>query len=121
MDHIRLVNMVFYAHHGVEESERAMGRRFAVDVDLELDLAAAAASDDLTETVDYAAVYRSIGDIMGSQRFSLVEAAAERVAERILDEQPRVRALTVRVRKQEPPVGGLMDHVEVELTRTRKD
>ena len=120
-DRIRLVNIVFYGHHGVDESERALGRRFAVDVELELDLRAAAACDDLAQTVDYAAVYRMVHEVVASAQFSLIETLAERVAQRILDEHAQVRSVTVRARKQEPPVGGLIDHVEVELTRTRED
>lgn len=120
-DRIRLANIVFYGHHGVDEAERALGRRFSVDVELELDLRAAAARDDLAQTVDYAAVYRSVHEVGTSMQFSLVEALAENVARRILAEHRQVRSVTVRARKQEPPVGGLIDHVEVELTRTRED
>jgi dihydroneopterin aldolase len=119
-DRIRLVNMVFYAHHGVDEGERALGRRFAIDAELELDLRPAAAGDDLAETVDYAAVYGLIRDTTQAEQFALIETLAERIAQRILAEHPRVRSVTVRARKQEPPVGGLMDHVEVQLTRARE-
>jgi dihydroneopterin aldolase len=118
-DRIRLANIIFYGHHGVDEAERAMGRRFAVDVELELDLRAAAAEDDLARTADYAAVYRLVREVGTASRFSLVETLAERIAQRVLAEHEQVRSVTVRARKQEPPVGGLMDHVEVELTRDR--
>jgi len=120
-DRIKLANMVFYAHHGVDESERAMGRRFLIDVELELDLRPAAASDDLTQTVDYVEVYRSVRALCESQQFSLIETLADRVAQRILAEHSQVESITVWARKQEPPVGGLIDHVEVRLTRTRED
>ena len=117
-DRIKLADMVFYAHHGVDESERTMGRRFAIDVELELDLRSASATDDLTQTVDYVEVYRSVKELCESQQFSLIETLADRVARRILSEHPPVSSVTVWARKQEPPVGGLIDHVEVRLTRT---
>ena len=50
---ITLSNMVFYGYHGDLPEENTLGQRFMIDLVLTLDIAAAAASDDLNKTVDY--------------------------------------------------------------------
>lgn len=117
-DCIRIVNMTFYGHHGVQESERELGGRFAIDVELYLDLAAAGQSDDLAQTVDYKAVYDLVRGIEGGQRYQLLEALAHDVAEALLANFI-VEEVVVRARKQSVPLGGLIDHTEVEIRRRR--
>ncbi len=87
------MNMTFYGHHGVEESERELGGRFAVDVELYLDLEPAGS------TVDYKAVYKLVQKIEGARNYELVEALAHDVAEAIIA-QFAVDEVVVRVRKQ---------------------
>jgi len=114
-----LVNMSFYGYHGVHSEERRMGKKFAIDVELTLDLQPAGSTDDLTHTIDYAAVYGLIREIEGSKQYSLLEALAEDIARRLLERFPAQQVI-VRTRKSEVPVGGLMDYAEVEITRTRR-
>jgi len=116
-DCIRIMNMTFYGHHGVEESERELGGRFAVDVELYLDLEPAGSTDDLTKTVDYKAVYKLVREMEGARNYELVEALAHDVAESILA-QFAVDEVIVRVRKQSVPLGGLIDYTEAEIRRS---
>ena len=116
MDRIRIHNMSFYGHHGVDASERDLGGRFHVDVELGLDLRPAGISDDVRDTVDYKAVYELVAEIQGSRRFRLLEAFAHVVAE-ALTGRFQVDEVTVRVRKSSVPLGGLIDYAEVEVTR----
>ena len=116
-DCIRIMNMTFYGHHGVEESERELGGRFAVDVELYLDLESAGSTDDLTKTVDYKAVYELVREMEGARNYELVEALAHDVAESILA-QFAVDEVIVRVRKQSVPLGGLIDYTEAEIRRS---
>ena len=118
-DRIRLINMSFYGYHGVHSEERRMGKKFYIDVELALDLSAAGRSDDLTKTVDYAEVYALIREIESARQYSLLEALAEDIAQRLLERFP-AHEVVVRTRKTEVPVGGVMDYVEVEITRKRK-
>ena len=118
-DCIRIVNMTFYGHHGVEQSERELGGRFAVDVELYLDLEPAGATDDLSQTVDYKAVYGLVRDVESARNYELVEALAHDVAEGILDSFDKVDEVVVRVRKQSVPLGGLIDHTEAEIRRSK--
>ncbi len=116
MDTIRIHNMSFYGHHGVEASERDLGGRFHVDVELGLDLRAAGESDEVGDTVDYKAVYQLVSGIQRANRFRLLEALAQACAQAILDRFD-VEEVTVRVRKTGVPLGGLIDYAEVEITR----
>jgi len=52
-DRIALTGLRVRGHHGVLPSERRAGQEFVVDVSLDLDLAPAALSDDVADTVDY--------------------------------------------------------------------
>lgn len=116
MDRVRIQNMSFYGHHGVDAAERDLGGRFHVDVELGLDLCAAGASDEIADTVDYKAVYDLVAQIQGANRFRLLEAFAHAIAEAILT-RFAVEEVTVRVRKSSVPLGGLIDYAEVEITR----
>lgn len=119
MDIIRIHNMSFYGYHGVDASERDLGGRFNVDVEMSLDLGPAGVSDAIDDTVDYKAVYDLVAGIQSSNSFQLLEAFAHAVAEGILASFT-VEQVTVRVRKASVPLGGLIDHAEVEITRQRR-
>ncbi|MHB9134144.1 MAG: 5-formyltetrahydrofolate cyclo-ligase [Armatimonadota bacterium] len=118
-DHLRLRNMTFYGHHGAFPQEREQGIRLAVDLDLRLDLQVPGRTDDLSTTVNYPAVYRLINHIQSNREFALFEALADEIALAVLQEFSSVAAVTVTARKFHPPVGGLMDAFEVEITRSR--
>lgn len=117
-DCIRIVNMAFYGYHGVDPSERALGGRFAIDVELYRDLSAAGKSDDLSQTVDYKAVYDLISRIQSESNFQLLEALAHAIAEGLLGDFD-VDEVVVRARKRSVPLGGLIDYAEVEIRRAR--
>ena len=119
-DTIRLVGLAFYGYHGVTAAEKETGRMFEVDCELELDLAAAAESDRLADTVDYRTVYQLIKETVEGTAFALVEALAGRLAGIILDTLP-VRRVTLKVRKLHPPIAGPVKYIEVELTRYQTD
>ncbi|MEO8246584.1 MAG: dihydroneopterin aldolase [Chloroflexota bacterium] len=119
MSRISIHGMRFMGRHGVHLEERMEPHPFEVDVDLETDLAAAAVSDDLADTVDYSAVFEQVRARVQEDSFRLIEALAGAIAEDVLAAQPRVSGLRVRVRKPEAPLPGEFDTVEVELTRER--
>ncbi len=109
---VRLVNAVFYAHHGVMQEEHRIGGRYEVDVDMMIDLEAAARADDLSKTVDYERIYSIVEHIVTANRFYLIERLAYLIARKIMDEYELVEAIEVAVRKPNPPVGGTCDHAE---------
>ena len=120
MDIIRLKNMQFYGFHGVSESEKHLGGRFEVDLEMELPLKKSCDSDDLNDTVDYEKIYKIVDSCIKKDKFYLIEALANSIAVDVLDIFP-INSLLVRVRKPHAPVKGVLDTVEVELERKKED
>ncbi len=109
---VRLINAVFYAHHGVMQEEHRIGGRYEVDVSVDLDFKAAAETDDLSRTVDYERIYRLVQELVTRNRFYLIEKLAYLIAQRVLDAYACVQGIEVTVRKPNPPVGGPCDRAE---------
>lgn len=110
---VRLVNAVFYAHHGVMEEEHRIGGRYEVDVSMDLDVREAAATDDLSKTVDYERVYALVREIVTGANAYLIERLAVQIAEAVVSAYPAIAYAEVTVRKPNPPVGGPTDRAEV--------
>jgi dihydroneopterin aldolase len=87
-----------FGFHGVLPAERELGQRFVVDLHLELASAVATESDDLADTVDYAALADAVAAIVAGPPVALLERLAGAIADRALAE-PGARAVTVTVRK----------------------
>ena len=116
---IRIRNAVFYAYHGVLQEEQNVGGKFEIDVDMWCDISAAAETDSLQRTVDYEKVYAYLHQIVLSQKYYLIEALAHTIAVGLLRDFPPIERVMVRLRKPHPPVRGVVDHVEVEITLQR--
>jgi 7,8-dihydroneopterin aldolase/epimerase/oxygenase len=117
---IRLHNAVFYAYHGVLTDEQNLGGKFEVDVDLHCDLARGTKSDNLLDTVNYERVYDCVRTLVLDKKHFLLETLASSIGKGILKNFSKVNSVTIRVRKPGAPVKGVIDHVEVELTETRR-
>ena len=95
---IRLVNAVFYAHHGVTKEEHQVGGRYEVDVAMSLDFEEAAETDKLSNTVDYEGVYGLVHQIVTGNKFYLIEKLAVLISRSIMDGYPLVNTVEVTVR-----------------------
>jgi len=109
---VRLVNAVFYAHHGVMQEEHRIGGRYEVDVSMDLNFEEAAREDDLNKTVDYERVYRLVQELVTNNRFYLIERLAYLIGQKVLGVYDFVDGVEVTVRKPNPPVGGTCDSAE---------
>lgn len=118
-DRVSIRGMVFHAYHGAGKEERALGQKFVVDLDLFADLREAGRKDQLSSTVDYSKVYKVVKKVVEGEKFSLLEALAEAIAATIRRQVPRIKGLTVRVRKSGLYLEGVLDCVEVEIHRAR--
>lgn len=116
MDRILIASIWEEGVHGVLPEEKLRPQPFEVDVELCVDLRAAGESDDLDDTVDYGALTDAIRAIVAGESHQLIERLAARVAETCRAD-PRVTAVTVEVRKTEPPIEGAIGHVAVRIER----
>jgi dihydroneopterin aldolase len=117
-DCVRLKEVVLNAHVGCTEEERLVTSSIVIDVDMWADLEPAARSDDITAAVDYRRAYEVIASVGSSREFNLLEALAGRVAGELMKTFD-LHMVTVRARKPNPPVGGIVGWAEVEITRRR--
>lgn len=111
---ISIENMEFYAYHGCFEEEQKIGTRFQVDLNMEVDTSLSEISDNLNDTVDYLAVYQSVKDEM-MKPSKLLEHVARRILNRVGRDFANVKYARVKVKKMNPPLGGKIEYVAVEL------
>ena len=116
---LRIRNAVFYAYHGAQEDEQNLGGKFEIDVEMYCDLSAAAESDSLEKTVDYEKAYGFVQQVALSKKYYLIEALGNTIAKGLLTKFHTIDAVTVRIRKPHPPVKGVVDYVEVEISQRR--
>ena len=119
MDKIVLSDMHFFGYHGVFPEENKLGQQFIVDLDLRLDLAAAAASDELADAVNYADIHALVRSIVEGPPVKLIEALAHNIASAVLATYTNIHEATVAVTKPNPPFDITFDGVTVELRRRR--
>ena len=111
---IAINGMLFYAHHGCFEQERTIGTHFIVDLKMEVDTRKAEESDNIADTVNYLGVYQVVKREMG-QPSHLLEHVARRIGDAVLLQFPDTKNVVVKVSKVNPPLGGQMESVSVEV------
>ena len=118
-DRIRLAGLSAVGHHGVFDHERVDGQDFVVDLTVWVDLAAAAASDDLADTLDYGALAQRAADIVGGPPRNLIETVAAEIVEDVMGDE-RVHAVEVVVHKPSAPIPLTFADVAVVARRSRR-
>jgi 7,8-dihydroneopterin aldolase/epimerase/oxygenase len=119
-DRIALRGLRVRGHHGVLEHERRNGQEFVVDVTAWLDLAPAAASDDLVDTLHYGELAERVAEIVAGPPADLIETVAVRIADEVLTDA-RVAAVEVTLHKPQAPIPLDFADVAVVVHRTRTD
>ncbi|MEU1686093.1 dihydroneopterin aldolase [Micromonospora sp. NPDC005707] len=117
-DRIELTGLRAHGRHGVYDFERAQGQEFVVDAVLELDLAPAARSDEVADTVHYGELAEKLVAVVTGEPVNLIETLADRLLAVCLAE-PLVTAATVTVHKPEAPIPHTFRDVAVTMRRTR--
>lgn len=117
-DVITLSGLEVFAHHGVFDFEREKGQRFLIDAEVQVDLRAAAAGDDLLRTVHYGELAEAIVAAVESDPVDLIETVAERVAEVAL-RFPAVAEVRATIHKPDAPIDAVFSDVSVTVVRRR--
>lgn len=118
---IRIKKATFYGYHGVRSEEQSVGGKFEADVDIFTDFEKAAKNDSLSDTIDYQKVYSFMYHLALDQKYYLIESLAVKIANELLVKFPAIEKVAVRVRKNNPPLGGVADCVEAEVIKKRSD
>ena len=118
MTKITIEKMHFFAHHGCFEEEQLIGTNFEVDVTIQTDTTEAEKTDDLSKTIDYQSVYAAIREEMDIPS-KLLEHVGKRILDRLFFEFPEAEKITLKISKLNPPVGGQVERVRIEMKRER--
>lgn len=116
---IEIEGLEFFAYHGLLEDERKYGQVFLVDLRLELSDCPACESDDINETVDYAAVADRVEAVVTGNRYFLLERLAGAIADAVLEHFAGVDRVRVRVAKAQPPLSQKLNRLSVAVERRR--
>jgi len=119
-DRVFIHGLSLHAYHGVMAHEAKVGQTFTLDLELAIDLTAAARSDKVVDTVSYDKVVDCVSEAFCAQRFRLIEATAGRVADAVLTAFPRVTSVMVTIHKPHAPIAATFSDVGVTLLRTRQ-
>ena len=115
---IKLKNIRTYSYHGCLIEEGKIGSDYTVDLEVKTDLRKSALSDNLEDTVDYVLLNRIVEEEMAI-RSQLLEHVAHRIIKRIFDEVAAISRITLAVSKLNPPIGGDVEAVTIEMEEYR--
>jgi dihydroneopterin aldolase len=118
LDQLRVTGIECYGYHGVFEHEKREGQLFVVDLTLGLDTRAAAASDDLRDTVDYGSLVAAVKEAVEADPVDLIETLAQRLADVCLRDV-RVEWARITVHKPDAPIEAIFGDVTLTITRER--
>ena len=121
MDTIIIKDLHIFAYHGVNIEEKINGQNFDIDITAEADLSAACRSDDLDDTVSYSKIVKRAVFAFTAEKYDLIEKAAQEIADILLREFPKLRAVEVTVKKPDAPVKADFGYVAVSIRRERHD
>jgi dihydroneopterin aldolase len=115
---IKLKNIRTYSYHGCLIEEGKIGSDYSVNLEVKTDLRKSALSDQLEDTVDYVHLNRIVEEEM-AVRSKLLEHIAHRIIKRIFDEVASISRITLAVSKLNPPIGGDVESVTIEMEEYR--
>ena len=114
MSIISIEGMEFFAHHGCFKEEQVIGTKFRIDLFMEVDTSTSEQSDRLKDTVNYQSVFQLVKKEMETPS-KLLEHVGHRILDRVKQKFPKVEHARIKIRKLNPPLGGKMDFVSLEL------
>ena len=113
-----LRGLEFYAYHGVPEAERAVGHRYAVDLEVEV-TGRAIDTDAIEDTVDYALLGERAVQVASATAYRTVERLAAAICEAVLENFPLVLRVRATVVKRLPPANLIAECAGVVVARER--
>jgi dihydroneopterin aldolase len=115
---IKLKNIRTFSYHGCLIEEGKIGSDYSIDLEIRTNLKQSAVSDNLKDTVDYVHLNRIVVEEM-AVRSNLLEHVAKRIIDRALLELETVSKIKVAVSKINPPIGGDVEAVTIEMEEER--
>ena len=113
---IRMKKIKFFGKHGVSISEKKRGGTFEIDLEFQSNIDKCFSTDDLNHTIDYSKIYKKINDSFHSSNYNLIETLGSKICNDLISSFP-IKKIKLIIRKINPPVGGLVESVEIEINR----
>ncbi len=118
LDTLRIRGIRGYGYTGYFEAEQTLGQWFEVDLTLWLELAGCGASDELNQTVNYAAVVQRVTTLIETSRCHTIERLNTLVCEAVLDFE-MIQRVDATLTKLAAPIPGFSGRISVQMSRTR--
>ena len=115
---IKLKNIRTFSYHGCLIEESKIGSNYIVNLEIKTDLRKSSETDELKDTVDYVQLNTIVVEEMAI-RSQLLEHVAHRIITRIFKEIASVSRIIVAVSKLNPPIGGDVESVTIEMEEYR--
>ena len=112
--YIHLRNVRFHAFHGVMPQERRVGAYFLVNLRVGYPLEKSMQSDEVADTLNYAALYAVVREEMMTPS-NLLEQVAGRIADAVIKAFPQVTSIDLELTKENPPMGADCDGAGVKI------
>jgi dihydroneopterin aldolase/2-amino-4-hydroxy-6-hydroxymethyldihydropteridine diphosphokinase len=116
-DKLTITGLCVHAHHGVFPIENKQGQDFYVNATLYQSTRYAGLDDDLELSTNYGDVCHFITNYLQDNTFQLIEAAAERTTQALLEQFPLVEAVDFELCKPQAPIGLPFQNVSVSIHR----
>jgi dihydroneopterin aldolase len=118
MGTIKLQNIRTFSYHGCLVEEGKIGSDYRVDLEVKTDLRKSSETDALSDTVDYVALNTIVVEEM-ALRSKLLEHVGQRIINRCFKELPSISRIKLGVSKLNPPIGGDVEAVTIEMEAFR--
>lgn len=118
MGTIRLKNIRTFSYHGCLIEEGKIGSDYSIDLEIKTNLKLSSESDNLKDTVDYVHLNKIVIEEMAI-RSNLLEHVTKRIIVRAFAEIENISKIKVAVSKINPPIGGDVEAVTIEMEEER--
>ncbi|HNQ69335.1 MAG TPA: dihydroneopterin aldolase [Bacteroidales bacterium] len=121
MSKIFISDMEFFAFHGHYAEEKLAGNKFIVDVEMDTNTEPAQKSDNLNDALNYQTAYSIIREVITGTKSNLLENIAENVLNALFSEFDNLESAKIKICKVNPPMGGQIGTVGVEIFKSKND
>ena len=109
----------FMLTYRVEKSEKQLGGKYEVDLDLWYDAINAIINDSISNAINYQNVLFLVSDFIQNESYNLIETLAYNITDSIMKQFPLLDRVTIKIRKCNTPIRHTIGYVEVEQTMER--
>jgi dihydroneopterin aldolase len=111
--------MEFFAFHGHYDEEKYAGNKFILNLTMWTNTKKAAKSDNLDDALNYQIAYAIIKEILTKTKSNLIENIASNILDALFIEFEILKKAKVYIKKINPPMGGQIGSVGIEMKRKR--